>query len=166
MKRTYFLAVTLFMIMALLLSGCSAGGKTGINGTSTACSGNCSEVAPYVVKAAFEGGEATLELKHDPLVTEMLSRIPISVPFQDRNGIMKVAVFSPSLVTGRAADGLTPAIGDIALNVKTGEVIVYCRDGAYSPDLVLMGHVTSGLDKIFAKTGSFEVYVVRAGVRS
>ena len=156
MKRSYLVVMAICLILLLVLSGCCPNnGKAATVKTSQTCT-----ASPRTVKAAFEGGEAIVAFNDNPMTAELLGRTPISLQFHDQGGVMKVTTFSRDLFKAETATGMTPTIGDVALNVQTGEVIVYCRDAAFSPNLVLIGHVVSGLDKLFATTGSFEVYLI------
>ena len=161
----WILTAILSMTIVISVSGCTDTAQSACQaGTSTACrQAAAHEAAPApIVKAAFEGGEAQIEFTDEAVATEFIRRTPVSLQFQDQQGVRKVCQFPAEWFSGRQASGLTPSIGDIALNVRTGEVTVFSRDSAYAADLLLLGHVITGLDKLFNLHGTFEVYVMKA----
>jgi hypothetical protein len=78
------------------------------------------------------------------------SRLPLAVTFHDQMG---TAVFArlpePLAVDQRAAAGEYRA-GDVAYVASEQSIVVFLADGSAVPDqgLVLLGHVTDGLDDL------------------
>jgi hypothetical protein len=112
-----------------------------------------------MVKAAFQGGEAVIELNDDALVEGLVASMPITLQFHDRGDGTKVGYFSADLFKGKQVEGIKPEAGDIVVNVRTGEAVVYCREGEFSPDLLFMGRVVSGIQDLETAQGDFEIYL-------
>lgn len=163
MKRIYLLSIAVCISLLFILSGCSSGNRSASTCGQTPKANTVvnENHAPKTVRAGFEGGEALIQLSDNELTKELDDSLPMVLQLQDRSSVMKVATFSPEEFKGREAPGMKPEIGDIALNIRTGEAIVFCRDSQYSPDLVPVGRIISGLDKLFAMQGTFQVYVVQ-----
>ncbi len=152
----------LVAIGAVLLAGCCSQCNT--NQAGGTYRGNVVQAHHDipVIKAAFEGGEALIGVYDDSRGDILMAGLPAAVQCHDKAGQIKSIAFSPDLFEGRQTEGMTPEAGDIAVNLHTGEVLVFCQDSTYSPDLLPLGHVLTDLQPLKAMTGSFDVYLLKS----
>jgi hypothetical protein len=84
-----------------------------------------------MVKAAFQGGEAVIELNDDALVEGLVASMPITLQFHDRGDGTKVGYFSADLFKGKQVEGIKPEAGDIVVNVRTGKLSCIAGKGSF-----------------------------------
>lgn len=111
------------------------------------------------VRLKFEGHEAVVELNDNPATRDLVSMLPLTVKFSDDNAFEKIAFLPRKLSTGSAPFGLKPSVGDFALYVPWGNLVVYYRSFQSSGDLVHLGRFTSGIEQLAAMEGEFDLHL-------
>lgn len=105
--------------------------------------------APAVIPTV-EDNPTTAVVTLDQSATQLASQFPLELTFTDRMGIAEFAPLPAPLLVDGAARMSSYRAGDIAYLASEQSVVVFLSDGAAVPDddLMLIGHVASGLDNI------------------
>lgn len=114
---------------------------------------------PQKIRMTFDGGEAIAELYDNPTSRDLVSMLPLTLSFKDFNGTEKIAYPPRKLSTEKAPDGIDPSEGDLTLYAPWGNLAIFYHDFRYSPGLVSIGHITSGLEKLAKMNGDFSVRI-------
>lgn len=69
----------------------------------------------------------------------------MTVKLEDYAATEKVTYLPRKLTTEGAPAGVDPAIGDIAYYAPWGNITIYYKDFGYSPGLIKLGEITSGM---------------------
>lgn len=59
--------------------------------------------------------------------------------------------------------GMKPRTGDIALDIRNKNIVIFCRDEEPSVDFILIGHVIGGMKYLLQTEGRFEGYLTKHG---
>ncbi|KAA9108086.1 cyclophilin-like fold protein [Microbacterium rhizomatis] len=107
--------------------------------------------APALVPAV-DAEQPIVEMTVTPSIggADLLRQLPLSLTFADRMGIAEFAPLSaPLTIRGKTRMNEHRA-GDVAYASTEQTVVVFLTDGPGTPDgdLVLLGHVTSGLSEL------------------
>lgn len=104
-------------------------------------------------------GEETLFaiLEDNPTSRDFARMLPVTLTMKDYNGTEKIGDPPHALSTEEAADGFDPSIGDITLYAPWGNLAIFYRDFPWSRGLIPLGRITSGVEKLAALRGNFEV---------
>lgn len=81
----------------------------------------------------------------------------IARKMKDYNGTEKIGDPPRALFTKGAMDGFDPSIGEITLSAPWGNLAIFYRDFPWSRGLIPLGRITSGVEKLAALRGNFEV---------
>ena len=57
--------------------------------------------------------------------------------------------------------GMKPDIGDIAFDVNTQSLVIFCQKEEPAPNLIPVGHVTGGMNYLLQTQGDFEAILRR-----
>lgn len=119
--------------------------------------------SPVKVRLLFAAGEAVVEMNDSPSARSFTAQMPVTLKFQDYNRTEKIAYPPERLSCAGAPAGFTPSAGDLALYAPWGNLALFYKSFGYSPGLILLGRVVSGLEKIAAMQGDFTVRAELAG---
>ncbi len=109
------------------------------------------------------GGEVlSARLEDNPTSRDFARLLPLTLMMKDYNGTEKIGNPPRTLATEGAPDGFDPSVGDITLYAPWGNLAIFYRDFSWSRGLICLGRITSGLEKLAARHGDFEVTFVRA----
>ncbi len=118
---------------------------------------NSAAAAETKVKLSWDGNEAVISLEENDTTRDLISKLPMTVTFEDFNNTEKIAYMDDELTVDDTARGCDPEPGTVALYVPWGNLSVFYEDWSASNDLVTMGRVESGLDALAAINSDFEV---------
>lgn len=110
------------------------------------------------IRLLFAGEQAVVVLDDHPAVRDFLAMLPLSVTFEDFNGVEKIGYLPRKLHTEGSPSHCDPAVGTFAYYAPWGNLAVFLQDFRPSNGLVPLGHVVSGLDRL---AGRQEDFVVR-----
>lgn len=104
------------------------------------------------VKILMTIGAATVEatLLDTPTARDFLALLPVTVALEDYAATEKIAYLPRKLSTTGAPEGSTPSAGDIAYYAPWGNLAIFYRDFEYSPGLIRLGRIESGLEALKA----------------
>ena len=104
--------------------------------------------APKRVKFTWSGGEAVAELNASPSAESLWAMLPVTVDFQDFNGVERIAYTEKELSAEGAPESCTPDDGTLALYAPWGNLSVFYKPFRESRGLVPLGRFVEGADKI------------------
>lgn len=107
------------------------------------------------LKLIVAGKELAVTLYDTPAANALYDMLPLELSFEDFNGIEKISYLPQKLPTKGEPDGCDPDVGDFCRYAPWGNLSVFYRDFRYSKDLIMLGHIDSGLDLIAGQTGNF-----------
>lgn len=117
----------------------------------------------YVAESrlSFEGGYAVLGLYDTPAALEFSERQPLVVPLQRQGNRIVLPGLPPVVVPHEDATGMKPDIGDIAFDVNTRSLVIFCQKEEATPNLIPVGHVVGGMNYLLQTQGNFEGYLTK-----
>ena len=120
---------------------------------------NDTAAAETRVRLSWSGNEALISLEDNATTRDLISRLPMTVTFEDFNNTEKIAYMDNDLTVDDTARGCDPDKGTVALYVPWGNLSIFYENWSASNDLVTMGRVESGLDSFASMTSDFEVTI-------
>ena len=84
-------------------------------------------------------------LEDNPTARNFWSMLPLTLQLDDYAGTEKVSMLARRLEMDRAPDGITPVEGDVTYYAPWGNIAIYYKDFGYSPGLIKLGEITSGM---------------------
>lgn len=97
------------------------------------------------IRMTVDGQVIAATLADNPTTRDFISRLPLTLTFGDYASTEKIAYLDRKLYTGGAPPGATPTVGTIAYYAPWGNLAFYYRDFAYSPGLIPLGRIDTGL---------------------
>ena len=91
---------------------------------------------------------ATGLLDANPSAADFASLLPLTLHLQDYEATEKIADLPRKLSTASAPRSYTPSSGDICFYAPWGNIAFFYQDGASSDELVRLGYLESGLDRL------------------
>jgi len=109
------------------------------------------------LKMTVDGQKISVTLYDTPAANALYEMLPLELSFEDFNGIEKISYLSQELPTEGEPDGCDPDVGDLCLYAPWGNLSVFYQDFRYSDDLILLGHVDSGMELLAGQNEDFSV---------
>lgn len=102
----------------------------------------------YKIQIELDGAVISATLDDNPTVRDFIARLPLIVALKDYASTEKVGFLPDKLSTQNAPPGSTPVVGDISYYAPWGNLAIYYQDFAYSPGLVRLGRISSGIEHL------------------
>ncbi len=109
------------------------------------------------IRLLWEDKEIIFVMENNKTTADFLSRLPMTVVFEDYNNAEKIAYLDNELIKDEEAAGCEPEPGTLALYAPWGNLALFYQSAAYSDDLVLLGNIESGEEYIDLLDGSVNV---------
>ncbi|WP_276818994.1 cyclophilin-like fold protein [Mailhella massiliensis] len=109
------------------------------------------------IKLLFAGEQAVVVLDDHPAVRDLLSMLPMTVTFEDYNGIEKISYLQRKLHTEGSPSNCDPSVGTFAYYAPWGNLSVFYQDFRHSEGLVPLGRIESGMNSLARMQGDFSV---------
>lgn len=122
--------------------------------TSSPDSSEIPNEAP-TVKMTVGENKLYITIYDNPTSRDLLSKLPLTLTFEDYNATEKIAYLSETLTAEGAPDSFDPDVGDVALYAPWGNLSVFYKDFRDSAGLVSIGHIDEGIETLAEKDGSF-----------
>ncbi len=106
--------------------------------------------------------ELTATLVDSETTRDFLSLLPLELTLTDYRETEKISDLPRQLSTARAPDGHDPEVGDITYYAPWSNLAIFYRDFDYSPGLVRLGRIDSGIEALAAGSGEVTVMVSRS----
>ena len=105
---------------------------------------------PMKIRLTIGSKAITATLNDNPTSRDFVSLLPLTLPLEDHAATEKIARPPRKLSTAGAPAGADPSVGDIAYYAPWGNLAMYYKDFEYSPGLVLLGRIDSGVELLRA----------------
>lgn len=96
------------------------------------------------ISLKLDEGEIVVDLEENSAADDLLSRLPMTVNFEDYNGTEKISYLDAELNLDDAPDECTPQAGDLTYYAPWGNLAFFYQDFRQSPQLVPLGQVIYG----------------------
>lgn len=168
MKRILTPLLSLFLLLPLVSCGTpkattpvssESGTAQSEPGTPNPSVSEAAETAPVRIRLRANGATATVLLLENDAVTDFLSMLPVTLTFEDYNGIEKIATLPRALQTGGTLTSCDPNVGTFAYYAPWGNLSVFYQDFRESNGLVPLGTFESGLEAFAEFDGEFTVTI-------
>lgn len=112
------------------------------------------------IKLIINDKTYSAQLYNSPAADSLYDMLPLTLTFEDFNGIEKIAYLNDSLNTEGEPDGFQPAKGDLCLYAPWGNLSVFYQDFRYSEQLISLGHIEDGaLNEMAGMDEDFSVVI-------
>ena len=141
----------LWIIVAMMaIQFTATGGETG---------GSMNDAKESRVRLSFDGREAIVRLTDHPTTRDLVSRLPLTLDFQDYVGKEKIAYLSSKL----SSDGSSARnSGDFAYFAPWGNLAIFYRGTEHAGGgLIVLGTIESGKANLASMTGDFTMTLER-----
>jgi hypothetical protein len=118
------------------------------------------------ITLSFDDTELTATLVDSETTRDLLSLLPVRLTLSDYAETEKISDLPRRLSTGNAPEGVDPGVGDITYYAPWGNLAIFYRDFDYSPGLVKLGSIDSGIEALAGLSGDVTVTVKRDDARS
>ena len=109
------------------------------------------------IRMLFAGEQAVVVLEDHPAARDLLSMLPMTVTFEDYNGMEKIGYLPRKLHTEGSPSSCDPSVGTFAYYAPWGNLSAFYRDFRHSEGLVPLGRIESGMDGLARMRGDFSV---------
>lgn len=96
------------------------------------------------IKLIINDKTYSAQLYNSPAADSLYDMLPLTLTFEDFNGIEKIAYLNDSLDIEGEPDGFQPVKGDLCLYAPWGNLSVFYQDFRYSEQLISLGHIEDG----------------------
>ncbi len=110
------------------------------------------------IRLTINGEPTTATLSDNPTARDFLALLPTTLKLEDHASTEKIAYLPRKLSTQSAPAGVDPEVGDIGYYAPWGNLAIYYRDFAYSPGLIRLGRIETGIEA-FSVRGPLNVTI-------
>lgn len=112
------------------------------------------------VKMTAGENELYITIYDNPTSRDFLSKLPLTLTFEDYNATEKISYLPETLTTENAHHSFDPDVGDVALYAPWGNLSVFYKDFRYkdfrdSAGLISIGHMDDGIEILAEIDDSF-----------
>ncbi len=112
-----------------------------------------------IIKLSQNENEILIKLNNSRASNDLLSRLPMTVNFEDYNNTEKISYLDEKLDNTDGQDGYEPKAGDFALYAPWGNLSLFYKDFSYSGGLTPLGSVISGSELIEKMEGNIKIEI-------
>lgn len=112
----------------------------------------------------LDGEKVEIFLDENDAARDLLSLLPQQLEWDDYGGVEKISYLPRKISIQGTPDGYTPIRGDFAYYAPWGNIVIFCKPFSYSPGLIKLGHVNTGLEAACRK-GKYTVVMKTATTR-
>jgi hypothetical protein len=114
------------------------------------------------ITLSFNDTELTATLVDNETTQDFLSLLPLTLTLSDYRKTERISDLPRQLSTAGAPDGHDPEVGDITYYAPWGNLAIFYEDFDYSPGLVKLGRIDSGIEALAASSGETTVTLSRS----
>jgi len=107
----------------------------------------------------FGGEQIEAKLLKNKTAQDFAKLLPLKLSMSDYNSTEKIADLPRKLYTETAPSGYEPEVGDICLYAPWGNLAIFYKGFEYSPGLVKVGSIDSGIMKLKKQAGRFTMTI-------
>lgn len=120
---------------------------------------NTQENTQKTIKFIIGEQEFLATLYDSPAANALYARLPLTLTFEDFNGIEKIAYMDDKLpITGEKQE-FDPNVGDLCLYAPWGNLSLFYKDFRKSQGLISLGRLHSGIEFIASQHSDFTVRI-------
>lgn len=101
-------------------------------------------------------------MRNSPTCQALLDQLPLTLDFEDLNGVEKVGHLEDELAQDEAPEGDDPVVGDLGYYAPEGNVVLYYGDVGYWDGIVRIGTIHGDLSVISDQNDDFTATLERA----
>ncbi|MBP3361722.1 MAG: SUMF1/EgtB/PvdO family nonheme iron enzyme [Clostridia bacterium] len=113
--------------------------------------------AENIIRFSWNDNEILVKLNDGNASKDLLSRLPMTIEFEDYNSTEKVAYLDEKLDDSGSDDTYDPNIGDLTSYLPWGTLSLFYKDFTSSSDLISLGKVISGDELMNEMEGSVRI---------
>ena len=113
-----------------------------------------------VIKFSWDGNEILVKLNDSNASKDLMSRLPMSMNFEDYNDTEKVTYLDEKLDASGSNDAFNPNVGDLTSYLPWGTLSLFYKDFESSSNLISLGTVISGSELMDKMEGSVMIELV------
>lgn len=114
------------------------------------------------IKLSWKENEISIRLNDSSASKDLLSRLPMTLEFEDYNKTEKISYIDRQLDNTDGQVGYEPKTGDFALYAPWGNLSLFYKDFGYSDGLTPLGTVISGSELIEKMEGNIKIEIADA----
>lgn len=111
------------------------------------------------VKMTVGENKLYLTIYDNPTSRDFLTKLPLTLTFEDYNATEKISYLPETLTTEDAPDSFDPDVGDVALYAPWGNLSIFYKDFRDSAGLISIGHIDEGIEILTQTDGSFTAFL-------
>ena len=100
------------------------------------------------IRININRSEITATLIDNVTSRDFLSLLPLKLKLEDYGETEKIGYLPKKLTTEGAPPGIEPSLGDVSYYAPWGNLALFRRDFRYSPGLIKLGKVDTGLEAL------------------
>jgi hypothetical protein len=143
-------------LVTLAISACSGPSRAADPERSPAPSPDTAspqQAKPMKLRITVAGTVLSAHVDDNATTRDFVSLLPLTLTLKDHAGTEKVSDLPRRLSTKGSPPGADPSVGDIAYYAPWGNLAIYYRDFEYSPGLIKLGRIDSGIEKLATARG-------------
>jgi len=113
-----------------------------------------SEPTAMKIRMTIEGNAIHATLHDNAAARELASMLPLTLPLEDYAATEKIAYLPRKLTAGAPARSDAGSLGEIAYYAPWGNLAIFYKDFKYSPGLISLGRIDSGMEILTARRGA------------
>ena len=110
-----------------------------------------------VIKLSWDNKEILVKLNDSNASKDLISRLPLTMEFEDYNNTEKVSYLDEKLDDSGSDDSYNPNIGDLTSYIPWGTLSLFYKDFESSSGLISLGNVISGNELLSEMEGSVKI---------
>jgi hypothetical protein len=114
------------------------------------------------ITLSLDDAELNATLVGSETTQDFLSLLPLTLTLSDYRETEKISDLPRQLSTAGAPGGHDPEVGDITYYAPWGNLAIFYEDFDYSPGLVKLGRIDSGIEALAGSSGEVTVTVSRS----
>lgn len=111
------------------------------------------------VKMTVGENELYLTIYDNPTSRDFLTKLPLTLTFEDYNTTEKISYLPETLTTEDAPDSFDPDVGDVALYAPWGNLSIFYKDFRDSAGLISIGHIDEDIEILTQTDGNFTAFL-------
>lgn len=111
------------------------------------------------IRLIFNNEEVFVKMNDNPTSKDFLSRLPLSLTFEEYAGTEKISNLQRKLNIQGAPSGGKPSVGDFTYYAPWGNLAIFYKDFGYANGLILLGKIESGTERLAGIKGNFSVTI-------
>lgn len=108
------------------------------------------------VAVVVDGSECVLTLRNGVTADSLYHMLPLELSFEDFNSTEKISYTPQPLTIDESEGGHAPSVGDLCIYAPWGNLCIFYQEFQYSDDLIYLGHVDTGMEKIAGMENDFQ----------